>query len=235
MHTYKLWSIPSHKTMAQKIEKLVHGYIRECVKEKQVDKKIKDLRLLFYELTEYFKDKEDSIKSAERDKGEAVYIRMNTDDYQQATNSAFGKVIIDPTIKDVEYKWSIKINERPFSDSICIGLSEIDSVEKYVNNKFSKSKEFKNYSYCSDGSTFLNGENILGPNREFDVYGVYREGDVVTMILLNGTLKYSVNDKEEKELFKKIDVNKKYKMAVSLYGDDDQQSCLELLNYSTNK
>ena len=136
---------------------------------------------------------------------------ISSSGYQCGDHTAFGNIIIEPTNKFVkEYKWTIKLLE--LTGGGYFGVLPLDCTHAVY------------------GLALLNGDGDLWWNAIFvaPCEGCIKD-DIITMVLnvKNKTLSFRRNGKDSGNIAE-IDLNRKYRMSVTLYSTD---SSAQLLKY----
>ena len=139
-----------------------------------------------------------------------------------AWNTCYGKEIIESK-NDGKYIWKIKALTNP--NMTYIGID--NSVAKFVNDRFSRSKIKAMYAYRVNGKLRSWNEDI-----KYDLPKFTKKGDILTMTLKfgnnTGILTIKVNDGKE-YMVENItrDNTLNYRFAVAIYGKNHSYQILD--------
>ena len=200
-------------------ELCVYGFIRVFSSSCDIPDVLKQICLSFYLIVSDLWNVELSNNKFEID-NEQLTLKLNKESGTHGWPNAFGSLIITKG----EYQiWKLKItNDRESRRTVMFGVINVDSNLIHSNDFCSREDGYGYYAW--NGDKFDQGER--------DLYGVgWNEDDIITMTLdmtgeVNkkyGVVSYKVNDDDQGIAFKKLDINKRYCMAVSMFDKDDLQ------------
>ena len=228
---------------------LTFGYVRECCRTQNIDFMPDDIVGLFvswlifsdyfdYNLSHHMMD----LTSIDN---KYQHVRVKKHQITHTINlwySAVGSAIIR---KGAKFEWQFKVND----DIICNNIEvQVGVIDNSVVKPGESINDFADSRWC--GWALLLPDMIPyhgHDDRGFFDYGLqfdFDEGDIITMILdlsqernKNGVLSFEMNaelqdNEEEMEtdnvLFDDLDVDKEYRMVVSIYHVSNCDGCVTL-------
>ena len=218
------------KIADQRSKDTVFGYLREL--QNMVDPDYSTPQQIEYCCLEYYLSKE-----VFTERGDNMTINQTMDmvtNAAKADNTAYGSIIIDPSNQDnkiSEYKWDFKfLTVEP--RFVYIGLDSSD--KENINTSFVYPADNKHifYGFATDG--WFDWQIDYGTGLKCVKYGEKcRKNDKITMILniKDATLRYEKNGKDFGIVGTKINLEKKYHLAVNIYTKDQS---VQIVDFQTN-
>lgn len=206
--------------------KILDGYVREISLQIQntVSEDIINILLqyffLIFESFMYYNDKHYKLS----DSCMTITKSMNF-----AHSTVYGNINIPSHLK-LNHKWTFKIHEMAYPDSIGIAIDEISRIRRNAGTPSSSDKHGKSklYGIWSDGelTRWNTSHEIIG-------YDTFKQGDtvIIKLNLIKGRISMRVNNGIERVKFSFIKMNKNisYCLGVCCLHEGD---CVELKSYS---
>ena len=194
----------------------VYGWIREAERELKLSfvSEIIEICILYYDQGEIFDIIGRSVTLSQDKRCATQIIGRTLDGWQ----NNFGRIRI-PSRCNIVCKWDLKIMKLKVGDDIKIGFCA-ESQDLYNNNEY-------RYTWWSDGDLFFNRKKY----HDGDGVVTFKENDHISIILdlIHLQIKASVNNGEEKILFKNVEKedNIEYKLMVAM----EKEATVEILQF----